>query len=80
MTGRLAAKAAGRLAAGALACAASACPAFAFTCGARLVTEGLSAYEVLKICGPPAWISAPANPIEQEAWIYDFGPRNSSED
>ena len=30
-------------------------PAFALTCGTRFITEGQSDYEVLKLCGPPAW-------------------------
>ncbi len=46
--------------------------AAALNCGTRLVTEGLSAYEVLRICGPPAWVSG--SPFADEEWIYDFGP------
>ena len=47
--------------------------AVALNCGAKWVTEGLSAYEVLKICGAPAWIAPAPSPYGDEAWIYDFG-------
>lgn len=47
--------------------------AFALNCGTRIVTEGLSAYEVLRICGPPAWVTAPVNAFQDEEWIYNLG-------
>jgi hypothetical protein len=48
-------------------------PALALNCGTKWVTEGLSAYEVLKICGEPAWVTPAPSPFGDEEWIYDLG-------
>jgi hypothetical protein len=58
---------------GAFAYLATASAAVALTCGTRWVTEGQSAYEVLKICGQPAWITSAPSPFGDEEWIYDLG-------
>lgn len=63
-----------RLIIGSMAYFAVASAALGMTCGTRVVTEGLSAYEVLKMCGPPVWVSAPGSLILEESWIYDLGP------
>jgi len=47
--------------------------ALALTCGTKWVTEGLSAYEVLKICGEPAWVTSSPSAFGDEEWIYDMG-------
>ncbi len=62
-----------RLVLGAIAYFYAACAALALNCGTKWVTEGLSAYEVLKICGQPAWVTAAPNLFGDEEWIYDFG-------
>jgi hypothetical protein len=62
-----------RLALAALACLGAVPAALAMNCGTKWVTEGLSAYEVLKICGQPAWVTSSPSPYGSEEWIYDFG-------
>ncbi len=47
--------------------------ALALNCGTRWVTEGLSAYEVIKICGQPVWVTPSPGPFGDEEWVYDFG-------